>query len=91
MKCIPQCGFSQKPDNLIILQKHMHACSLTGALRHFDVEAGVVWRDGELTVATVVYDDETVISGRPTIEPAPKRAAAPKKTATAKKKTAAKK
>lgn len=50
MKCIPDCGFQSKPDNLKVLTRHIEDCLSTGACRRLKKDPFVVWRDGEFTV-----------------------------------------
>ena len=52
MKCIPSCGYSEKPDNLKRLTRHLEDCLSTGACSRLPKDPFVIWKDGEFTVAT---------------------------------------
>lgn len=49
MKCLPECNYSELPNNAIVLRRHMEACSLDGPLKTVE-DPKVVWRDGEFVV-----------------------------------------
>jgi hypothetical protein len=59
MKCV--CGFKQKPDNVIVLKKHIEDCMLTGPLKEVYPDPVVVWRNHEFTVTTQVEEDEAIM------------------------------
>jgi hypothetical protein len=59
MKCV--CGFKQKPDNVIVLKKHIEDCMLTGPLKDVYPDPVVVWRNHEFTVTTQVEEDEAIM------------------------------
>jgi hypothetical protein len=82
MKCIPACGFNQKPENLNTLKEHARLCSMHGALKDYQEAYGIIWKNNELLVSFTADSTEQVLDGSPAV-------AAPK--AAAKKKTAAKK
>lgn len=58
MKCL--CGFTQKPDNIVILKHHLEDCLTTGALKDMYPEPHVVWRS-EFTVVAELAEDETAL------------------------------
>ena len=49
MRCLPECGYQQMPNNGPILVLHMHDCDLDGPLKNIETPL-VVWRDGEFVV-----------------------------------------
>jgi hypothetical protein len=59
MKCV--CGFKQKPDNVIVLKRHIEDCMLTGPLKDVYPDPAVVWRNHEFTVTTQVEEDEAIM------------------------------
>lgn len=59
MKCI--CGFKQRPDNVLVLKKHIEDCMLTGPLKNAYPDPVVVWRNSEFTVALKAEEDEAVM------------------------------
>ena len=68
MKCV--CGFKQKPDNVIVLKRHIEDCMLTGPLKDVYPDPVGVWRNHEFTVTTQVEEDEAIMDigfGRPEI------------------------
>jgi hypothetical protein len=50
MRCIDECGYKQKPDNLEILTRHIEECLAYGACQRLTKDPSVVWRDGEFAV-----------------------------------------
>lgn len=57
MKCLPECNYSELPNNTHMLRRHMEVCSIDGALK--DVESpDVVWRDGEFVVVRQAEEGE---------------------------------
>jgi hypothetical protein len=50
MRCIDDCGYKQKPDNLEILTRHIEECLAYGACQRLTKDPSVVWRDGEFAV-----------------------------------------
>lgn len=74
MKCIPQCGYRQLPDNLLTLKKHVEHCLSNGAMRTITVEPAIIWRDNELAVTLAASTDDMIFSGKATVEAAPKKA-----------------
>lgn len=59
MKCV--CGFKQKPDNVIVLKKHIEDCMLTGPLKDVYPDPVVVWRNSEFSVALAADEGEAVM------------------------------
>jgi hypothetical protein len=51
MKCIPECGFAQKPDNLPKLTRHLEDCLFTGPCSTLKTEPFIIWKDGEFTIS----------------------------------------
>jgi len=51
MKCIEDCGYRAKPDNLDILKSHLEECLRSGASRGLKKDPVIIWKDGEFTVA----------------------------------------
>lgn len=51
MKCIPSCGYSEKPDNLNRLVRHLEDCLSTGASKRLKKDPYIIWKDGEFTVS----------------------------------------
>lgn len=88
MKCIPECGFVQKPDNIMTLQKHMQDCFLNGAMKDIDDAPAIVWKDGELHIVFEAEDHHIVLHGSPTVVESPVAEEAPKKKAAPRKKKA---
>lgn len=52
MKCIPECGYNHKPDNIQLLRRHLEDCLTDGATSRIGKEVFIVWKDGEFTVVT---------------------------------------
>lgn len=50
MKCIPECGYKEKPDNLPRLTRHLGECLDHGACKKLEKDPAVIWKDGEFTV-----------------------------------------
>jgi hypothetical protein len=51
MKCLPECGFAQKPDNLPRLTRHLEECLFDGACSSLKTDPFIIWKDGEFTVS----------------------------------------
>jgi len=51
MKCIEDCGYKSKPDNLDVLKSHLEECLRSGASRRLKKDPVIIWKDGEFTVA----------------------------------------
>ena len=51
MKCIPECGFNEKPDNITKLTRHLEECLDSGPCSKLKKEPFVIWKDGEFTVS----------------------------------------
>ena len=51
MKCLEDCGYRAKPDNLDILKAHLEECLRSGASRRLKKDPLIIWKDGEFTVA----------------------------------------
>ena len=86
MKCIPECNYSAKPDNITVLNHHMLDCYIHGAMTDITEEPGIVWRNGELHVSLAAEVGDILMQGNLVVPEAPV-AEAPKKRATKKKKT----
>lgn len=59
MKCLPECGFQELPNNMTGLVRHMQQCDLDGPLKNIETPT-VVWRDGEFVVVAAAKKKETV-------------------------------
>lgn len=59
MKCIPDCGYDQGPNNGPTLANHMRDCDLNGPLNRVAAPV-VVWRDGGFAVVEKADEDEKV-------------------------------
>ena len=46
MKCLEDCGYNVKPDNLDVLKAHVEACMKSGACRRLEGEPVIIWKDG---------------------------------------------
>lgn len=57
MKCLPECGYQESPDNLLTLTRHVQSCSVA----HPASEKSVVWADGQFNVVSEVTEEDTVI------------------------------
>ncbi len=57
MKCVDGCGYSESPNNIQVLTRHVEACSVA----HPASEKKVVWRNSELVVVAEHFEDETVL------------------------------
>lgn len=57
MKCFSGCGYSESPENLRMLTRHVESCSVA----HPASEKKVVWRNSEFVVVDQVSEDDTVI------------------------------
>lgn len=57
MKCLPECGYQESPDNLLTLTRHVQSCSVA----HPASEKSVIWADGQFNVVSEVTEDDTVI------------------------------
>lgn len=57
MKCLSECGYSELPNNAVILRRHMEVCSNDGPLKNVE-SPDVVWRDGEFVVVRQAEEDE---------------------------------
>ena len=60
MKCIPSCGYSEKPDNLTKLTRHLEDCLDHGACSKLKKDPFIVWKDGEFTVSPKVTKKDRV-------------------------------
>lgn len=54
MKCLPACGFSEYPDNVTVLSRHVESCSVAVPAD----EKKIVWRDHEFFVVSDVQEDD---------------------------------
>jgi hypothetical protein len=54
MKCLPACGFSEYPDNVTVLSRHVESCSVAAPAD----EKKIVWRDHEFFVVSDVQEDD---------------------------------
>jgi hypothetical protein len=71
MKCLPECGFDQLPNNGPILVLHMHDCALNGPLKNVETPI-IVWRDGGFAVVRESEEGEQIYDlGYERKEPAP--------------------
>ena len=59
MRCLPECGYQQMPNNGPVLVLHMHDCDLDGPLKNIEAPL-VVWRDGEFVVTGKAEKGEPV-------------------------------
>jgi hypothetical protein len=84
MKCIPECNYNVKPDNITVLNHHMLDCYIHGAMTDITEEPGIVWRNGELHVSLAAEVGDVLMQGNLVVPEAPVKAA-PKKRATKKK------
>ena len=62
MKCIEDCGYQQRPDNIDVLKAHLEDCLANGACRRYEQEPKIVWRDGQFAVAFDAKKDERVFA-----------------------------
>jgi hypothetical protein len=60
MKCLIECGYEQKPDNLEVLTKHLEQCSTNGACSALDKGPYVIWKDGGFSVVSKVTKKDTI-------------------------------
>ena len=68
MKCLPECGYQESPDNLLTLTRHVQSCSVAKPAS----EKSVIWVDGEFHVVSEVTEEDTVMPISFTdFEPAP--------------------
>lgn len=65
MKCLPECGYNEKPDNLQRLERHLQECLSDGAFSKLDVKPTVIWKDGEFTVVTKFGKKDQVFEVNP--------------------------
>ncbi len=63
MKCIPECDYNVKPDNITVLNHHMQDCYINGAMKDITGDLGIVWRSGELHVAMTAEEGDIVMQG----------------------------
>lgn len=68
MKCL--CGFSQMPNNTVILGKHMQDCMVSGPLKGLIPDPVVVWRNGEFVVVKNAEEGENIVDV-PVVRPRP--------------------
>ena len=59
MRCLPECGYQQMPNNGPILVLHMQDCDLDGPLKHIETPL-IVWREGEFVVTGGAQNEEKV-------------------------------
>jgi len=57
MKCLPECGYQESPDNLLTLTRHVQSCAVAQPAS----AKSVVWANGEFNVVSEVSEDDTVI------------------------------
>lgn len=57
MKCLPECNYTELPNNTHALRRHMEVCSIDGALKTVK-NPDVVWRDGEFVVVRKAEEGE---------------------------------
>jgi hypothetical protein len=55
-------------------KKHVENCLSSGAMKPISVEPAIIWQDNELTVTLAASTDDMVLSGKATVEAAPKKA-----------------
>ena len=84
MKCISECDYNVKPDNITVLNHHMQDCYINGAMKDITGDLGIVWRAGELHVTMTAKEDDILMQGSLVVPEAPVEEA-PKKRATKKK------
>jgi hypothetical protein len=60
MKCLIECGYEQKPDNLEVLTKHLQQCVTSGACSSLETAPYVIWKNGEFSVVTKVTKKDTI-------------------------------
>jgi hypothetical protein len=70
MKCLDECGFHERPDNIPRLQRHLEECRATGASSRLSTEPTIIWKDGEFTVVAEATKKDNVFD-----IPIPKREA----------------
>lgn len=60
MKCLEDCGYNAKPDNLDILKAHVEICIKSGACRRLKNEPVVIWKDGGFSVVEKAKKNDRV-------------------------------
>lgn len=60
MKCVIECGYQQKPDNLEVLSKHLEQCLISGACSTLEKGPYVIWKDGEFSVVSKVTKKDRI-------------------------------
>ena len=60
MKCLDECGYQQKPDNLDTLVRHIEECLAEGACQRLKKDPFVIWSDGEFAVVEKVTKKDRV-------------------------------
>jgi hypothetical protein len=60
MRCIDECGYKQKPDNLEILTRHIEECLAYGACQRLTKDPFVIWKDGEFAVVKKVTKKDKI-------------------------------
>jgi hypothetical protein len=56
MRCIDECGYQHKPDNLTVLTRHVEECLAEGACGKLGIEPVVIWKDGQFNVVAAPTD-----------------------------------
>lgn len=58
MKCLPECGYIESPNNILTLTRHVQQCSVAKPAS----EKSVIWSDGEMVVVATadVSEEDTV-------------------------------
>lgn len=60
MKCLNECGYQQKPDNLTVLTKHLEQCLSSGACKGLENGPFVIWKDDEFSVVDKVTKKDKI-------------------------------
>jgi hypothetical protein len=54
MKCLPACGFTEYPDNIKVLSRHVESCLVAAPAD----DKKIVWRNREFFVVSEVLDGD---------------------------------
>lgn len=65
MKCLPQCGWQEMPNNLVHLKRHLQACVQNGPWSEKESDPVVVWRDGAFETVIEAEEGERTFSVGP--------------------------
>jgi ferredoxin len=60
MRCIDECGYHQKPDNLDTLVRHIEECLAKGACQRLAKDPFVIWKDGGFAVVEKVTKKDRI-------------------------------